>query len=272
MTGPAAGEDRVRLTVDGHVARIVLDVPDRRNAFDGDVAAAVLRCLDVVAADDDIRVLVLSGAGGTFSAGGDLRAMAGLLPAGVDEAEVRRRRDDTRALLRIAEVLRALPAVSIAAVTGVCAGGAMGWACACDLRVAASSARFVPAFGAAAQTGDYGITWTLPRIVGAGRARDLLLVGDHLGAAEAERIGLVTRVYDDDRFEAEVAALADRVAGYAPLALRAIKANLDGAMASTLDAALDAEAMALAQNSNTADAAEAMAAFTEKRPPMFTGR
>lgn len=261
-------DDRVRYELVGSVATLKLDSPGRLNAFDGPMSTVVLRHLESAAADREVRVLVLRGAGGTFSAGGDLKS---ILAAGRGSGSLSDTLD-SRTLLGIAEVLRRMPAVSIAAVQGVCAGGALGWACACDLRVASTSARFVPAFAAAGQTGDYGITWTLPRIAGEGRARDLLFVGDHLDADQAERIGLVTRVHDDDVFDAGVAELSEQLAGRAPLALQGIKSNLEVGGGCTLAETLDTEAATMTKNLHTDDAREAMAAFAEKRPPRFTGR
>jgi 2-(1,2-epoxy-1,2-dihydrophenyl)acetyl-CoA isomerase len=225
----------LRYDVDGSVATMTLDRPDRLNALDTALVEAVLGRLEQTAQDRDVRVLVLTGAGRAFCAGGDLKA-------------------------------------TIAAVNGPCAGAGLSWACAADLRYAAPSAVFTTAFVHAGQSGDYGGTWTLPRIIGSGRARELFLLGDRIDAEEAARIGLVNAVVPQDELLGHVRAIADRIASSAPLAVAAIKGNLNDGERHDLAGLLDRESERFAVNAGTADAVEAARAYAEKRAPRFQGR
>src|SRR5262249_44548615 len=126
---------------------------------------------------------------------------------------------------RVPVLLHEMPAVTIAAVNGACAGAALGWAAACDLRVAAAAGRFNVAFLAVGVAGDMGGPWTLPRIIGAARARELSFLPGKFDAEEALRIGLVSRVFADDRFRDEMRAIVERLAAAAPIAIRTLKRN-----------------------------------------------
>ena len=173
--------ETVRFEVSGPVATITLNRPDRLNAMTEELIGGVLACLEQAAADDAIRAVVLTGAGRGFCAGGDLGAMgefAGARPEEASRAELRR-------LHRTTELLHEMPKVTIAAVNGPCAGAGLSWACACDLRIAAESAVFRTAFLSAGLTGDFGGTWSLTRLVGAGRARHLFFLNEKLSAASA---------------------------------------------------------------------------------------
>jgi 2-(1,2-epoxy-1,2-dihydrophenyl)acetyl-CoA isomerase len=264
----------IRYEVDDHVATLTLDRPERLNAIDLEVVDAVGRSLEQAADDPDVRVLIFTGAGRAFCAGGDLKRIDDAASAdGVwSQAPVDERVAAVRALERTSELLHCMPKVTIAAVNGPCAGAGLSWACAADLRYAASSAVFTTAFVHAGQTGDYGGTWTLPRLVGAGKARELYLLGDRIDAAAAERIGLVSAVVDDAELMARVGAVALRLAAGPPLVLAAIKANLNDGEVLGFGELLDREAERLVRNADSLDAAEAARAFVEKRPPRFVGR
>jgi 2-(1,2-epoxy-1,2-dihydrophenyl)acetyl-CoA isomerase len=183
--------------------------------------------------------------------------------------------EDRVAALRLAtrtsELLHEMPKVTIAAINGACAGAGLAWACAADLRFCAESARFNTAFVNAGLSGDFGGTWTLPRIVGAAKARELYLLAEKFTAEDAERMGLVTRRLPDDQLIPEVHRVAARLAAMAPLALRQVKANLNDAARLPLDQLLDREGERMLRLGATDDAREAAAAFLEKRPPRFTG-
>ena len=159
----------------------------------------------------------------------------------------------------------------IAAVNGVAAGAGASLAFACDLRIAAADARFVLAFGRIGLIPDSGATWLLPRLVGAARAAEMAFVGDPISADEALRIGLVSKVVPADDLLAEARALADRVAAGAPLAVALTKGALERGATIDLDEALEGEAKLQGIAGATADHAEGLAAFREKRAPQFTG-
>ena len=261
--------DALLTGVAGGVVTLTLNRPHRRNAIDADLAAGLLAALRAAAADDSVRCVVLTGAGGHFSVGGDLQAGSGgvAVPTSPDQvaAEIRQAGE-------ISELLAGMPKPTVAAIRGSCAGAGLSLACAADLRVAAAGARFSTAFATAGVSGDFGATWTVPRIVGRGRARELFLLAEKFDAGRALELGLVSQVCADDELDGHVAALAGRLAGMAPLALAALKANLDDAERLALGQHLDAEARRHAETALTDDAGEAAAAFLDKRPPQFTGR
>ncbi|MET0152594.1 MAG: enoyl-CoA hydratase-related protein, partial [Candidatus Binatia bacterium] len=220
--------------------------------------------LAAAAEDHELRVLVLTGAGRAFCPGADLNVIA----SGEGPPEGELRPDHFRAPV----LLHQMPAVTIAAVNGACAGAGLGWACACDFRFAAASARFNVAFLDVGVAGDMGGPWTLPRIVGAARARELYFFPEKFGADEALRIGLVSRVFPDEHLHAEVAAIAGRLAQAAPIALRTLKANFVDAERLDFAGYVALETERHLRMFSTEDTREAFAAKVEKRKPRFVGR
>lgn len=247
------------------VATITLNRPEALNALDGEAKTGLLAALKRAAVDPGVRAVVLTGAGRSFCAGQDLRERLDPAASPLDE-EVRDRYNP------LIWAIRALPQPSIAAVNGAAAGAGVGLALACDLRIAADDARFVLAFGRLGLVPDSGTSWLLPRVVGAGRAAELLLVGDPLDAASAERIGLVNRVVPAAQLLDEAHALAVRLAGGSPLAMALTKQLLADAADATLDDALAAEAEFQGRAGRSPGHAEGLAAFVEKRPPSFPDR
>ena len=256
----------IRVERRGAVATVVLSRPEKRNSIGGPMMVELYEALSTIAADGETRVLVLRGDGADFCPGADVKHYGGS-----DAAPARPAWSTTREF-NVAVLLHEMPAVTIAAVAGACAGAGFGWACACDLRVASSTAKFNTAFLDVGVGGDMGGPWTLPRILGAAKARELYFLPGKFDAVEALRIGLVSRVLESDAFDSEVAALADRLAGAAPLALATMKANFlaDEKMGFSDYIALESEKhMRLFQ---TEDTTEAFKAFVEKRAPVFKGR
>jgi 2-(1,2-epoxy-1,2-dihydrophenyl)acetyl-CoA isomerase len=213
-----------------------------------------------LATDAAVRVVVLTGAGRGFSAGGDVTAMTGGGGGGSEAGEPL----DLRSIMEISELLHGMPAVTIAAVNGPCAGAGLSFACACDLRYAARSALFVSAFLGVGSSGDHGSAWVLTQAVGPAKARELLLLGDRVGADEALRIGLVSAVVDDDALLAHVGGVAERLAGMPPTATRLMKANLDDALTLPLGEYLDRETERFADCSGSDEAIAAAKAFLAK--------
>lgn len=230
--------DTVRFEVSGPVATITLNRPDRLNAMTEELIGGVLVCLEQASADDAIRAVVLTGAGRGFCAGGDLGAMGEFAEPRTEEAS----RAELRRLHRTTELLHEMPKVTIAAVNGPCAGAGLSWACACDLRIAAESAVFRTAFLSAGLTGDFGGTWSLTRLVGAGRARHLFFLNEKLSAASAAAIGLVGEVVADGALMGRVADLASGLAQAPPHVVAGIKQNLNDAQELSLHAMLNTEA------------------------------
>jgi 2-(1,2-epoxy-1,2-dihydrophenyl)acetyl-CoA isomerase len=246
--------------------------PDRLNAIDGDVIQSLIAHLEQLGDDRDVRAVILTGSGRGFCAGGDLNSLRGgsgdspTAPA-AEEEQV----ENMLRLTRASTLLHEMPKVTIAAVNGPCAGAGLSLACAADLRVAAESAIFATAFLGAGQTGDYGATWFLPRLVGTGKARELFMLGERIDAKEAERIGLVNRVVPDADLLPVARAIAEQIAAAAPLTLAALKANLNDADNLGLADLMRQEAVRFTRNRSTRDSGEAVRAFLEKRPPVFEG-
>jgi 2-(1,2-epoxy-1,2-dihydrophenyl)acetyl-CoA isomerase len=257
--------DGLRVEVDGPVATLTLDRPEALNALTVPVKVALREALESIAVDRDVRAVILTGAGRAFCAGQDLaeRDEPDAAPLAV---EVRERYNP------IIRALRSMGQPVIAAVNGVAAGAGASLAFACDLRIASEEARFVLAFGRIGLVPDSGATWFLPRLVGPAKAAELALIGDPVDAAEALRLGLVSRVVPSDQLMDEARALAERLAAGAPLALALTKGALQRSMTIDLDEALEGEAKLQGIAGASADHAEGLAAFREKRPPRFSGR
>jgi 2-(1,2-epoxy-1,2-dihydrophenyl)acetyl-CoA isomerase len=256
--------DGLRVEIDGPVATITIDRPEALNALTVPVKVALREALESLAVDRAVRAVILTGAGRAFCAGQDL-AERDQPDAAPLEVEVRERYNP------IIRALRSMGQPVIAAVNGVAAGAGASLAIACDLRIAAEEARFVLAFGRIGLVPDSGATWFLPRLVGPAKAAELALVGDPIDAAEALRIGLVSRVVPSDQLASEARALAERLAAGAPLALSLTKGALERALTIDLDEALEGEAKLQGIAGASADHAEGLAAFRDKRSPRFSG-
>ena len=246
----------------GPVARLTMNRPDRLNGMTNRMLIETRRALAVAAEDRELRVLVLTGAGKGFCPGADIGNVASAAP---DEPLTV---DD----FRVPVLLHNMSAVTIAAVNGACAGAGLGWALACDFRFAAESARLNVAFLDVGVAGDMGGPWTLSRIVGPARARELYFFPGKFDAAEALRIGLVSRVFPDDRFRSEVDAIVNRLAESAPIALRTLKANFVDAERMDLAGYVGLESERHIAMVRTEDTREAFAAKAAKRKPQFKGR
>jgi 2-(1,2-epoxy-1,2-dihydrophenyl)acetyl-CoA isomerase len=259
---------------DGRVATITLNRPDRMNTMGGDLNERMLEALQRAADDSDVWAVILTGAGRAFCAGGDLGAMRDRQgDAAFLASSPQGRVEHLRRMMRSSQLLREMPKVTIAAINGACAGAGLSWACACDLRYASAGARFNVAFRDAGLSGDFGGTWTLSRIVGPAKARELYLLSPRFDAAEAERIGLVSKTLPDvEQLLAHVRSVADQIAHAAPIAIRGIKANLNDALRLSFSELLDREVERHIAASQTEDHLEAATAFLEKRRPEFKNR
>ena len=261
---PAPAFEWLRFEAAGAVATITLDRPAALNALTVPMKAELLRAFALVARDRGIRAVVLTGAGRAFCAGQDLkeRQATDAAPLAV---ELRERYNP------IIRTMRGLDQPIIAAVNGVAAGAGASLAFACDIRIAAEDASFLLAFGRIGLVPDSGATWFLPRLVGAAKAAEMALLSGPMSALDAERFGLVARVVPSDALLAEANAIAERLAAQAPLALASTKHALDRSWSVDLDRALDEEAYRQGIAGASADHAEGMAGFLEKRPPRFRG-
>jgi 2-(1,2-epoxy-1,2-dihydrophenyl)acetyl-CoA isomerase len=253
--------------IKGGVARLTLNRPDRLNSFNTAMHAEVREALGSLKGSD-ARVVVLTGAGRGFCAGQDLNDRA-VAPGGA-AADLGESVEKNYKPLVLA--LRSLAVPVIAAVNGVAAGAGANIALACDLVIAARSASFVQGFSKLGLVPDSGGTWTLPRLVGNARAMGLALLGDKLSADQAAQWGLIWRAVDDAELSAVVDALATQLAAAPTRGLARTKQALYEGWDRTLEDQLDIERDYQRELGYTADYAEGVAAFTQKRPPQFTGR
>ena len=253
--------------VDGGVARLTLNRPDRLNSFNDAMHAEVRDALSRVKASAGLRVLVLTGAGRGFCAGQDLgdRAVApGSEPVDLGASIERNYKP-------LVLSLRGLPLPVVCAVNGVAAGAGANIALACDIVVAAKSASFVQAFSKIGLIPDSGGTYFLPRLVGSSRAMGLAMLGDKLSAEQAAAWGLIWKCVDDVEFPAAVEALVQQLSTAATRGLAATKQAIYAAGGHTLEAQLDLERDAQRVLGLSADYREGVSAFAAKRQPKFTG-
>lgn len=261
------GTDELLGALDDGVAVLTLNRPAARNALSDRLTPALRRMIRSLGARTDVGVLVITGAGGAFCAGGDIKGMAASSKPRLDETAAvadlqQRQRTLTGALM-------ALRIPTLAALPGPAAGAGLALALACDIRIAARSAFVSTGYARVGLSGDYGINWLLTRLVGTARARELMFTAARVNSATCERIGLVNRVVADDAFETAWRDLALSLASGPRQALAHIKDNLDRALDQDFLSALDHEAELLVRSARTADHREAVRAFIEKRPPNF---
>lgn len=255
---------------------LTLNRPERKNSISPELREELLAAIDEARADDEVRCLVITGAGDAFCSGVDL----GKSKVTGDAARGEERRTDPRlvresmkrGMQRIVTALWELDKPVIASVNGVAAGGGAQLALFCDLVIAAESARFIEIFVRRGLAVDSGGGWILPRLVGLAKAKELVLFGEPISAADAASIGLINAVVPDSELEARTREWAAKLAAGATRAIGLSKTLLNRGLALDLGAFLDEEASAQALNSSTEDFKEGVRAFVEKRAPDFKGR
>ncbi len=249
----------------GAIAKVVMNRPEARNALNLTMRREMLGALDEIEADPTARVVILTGAGGHFCSGGDVKTMKKAHTAAEGRGRVE---------LLNTMVLRLVnfPLPTIAMVDGYAVGAGSNLALCCDLIIASDRAKFGELFCKIGLAVDGGGTWLLPRLVGLARAKELAFTGDVIDAGEAARIGLVNRVVDAAALETTTRALAETIAAGPPLALRLDKQMLNRAASTDLASALEVEALSQGLAIASEDHTEGVAAFFDKRPPKFSGR
>lgn len=270
------GTDDLLAHVDGNVGVITFNRPDRRNALSNSMYPGFDRALTAMTLDPEVRVVMVTGAGGAFCAGGDVKSMNESHRTGVARPGRSTNVDDSVAQLRhsqrtVSLALHQFPKPVVAALPGAAAGAGLSIALAADIRLAAERAVLVTAFANVGASGDFGGSWFLTQLVGTAKAKELYLTSPRLTAAEGRELGMVNQVLPNDGFEAAALAWCQALAERAPIAARLMKENLNRAITCDLATALDAEATNMVRAMSTADHREAAAAFVEKRSPVFTG-
>jgi 2-(1,2-epoxy-1,2-dihydrophenyl)acetyl-CoA isomerase len=254
------------------VLSLTLNQPDKLNALSDQMIAGLLDELGRAAHDAEVRCVVVTGAGRGFCSGGDVSRMSERNEGEGPGVTVEQRMASLRRAEEVSLLLHELPKPTIAALNGAAAGAGLGVALACDLRIAADSARLVTAFARVGFSGDFGGTWLMTRLVGPARAKEFYFLADPIDANQALALGLVNRVVPAASLMAETAALAQRLASGPAIAYGYMKANINAALTTDLRTLLDREAVGQTLTGRTEDHREAVKAFLEKRQPTFKGR
>ena len=250
------------------IATLVMNRPDRLNALNNELAVALNEALGRLAEDESVRVVVITGAGRAFCAGGDLGMIGKGRQSGATQELEPLLRSGMQAVLK----MRVMPQPVIAAVNGAAAGAGMNVALAADIRIAAEEATFGQNFAKVGLFPDFGGTYFLPQLVGPSKAAELFYTGDMIDAKTALSLGIVNRVVPAMRLEAEVKALAEKITQGPPVAIRAVKKTLFGSEKKKLAEALEHEVQEQIRCYLSEDCSEGIRAFFEKRAPRFQGK
>ncbi len=267
------GSEHLTAEVADGVAVITMDRPERRNAMTGDMLSGLALALGDVETADDVRCVVLTGAGGAFCAGGDVKGFAegdGAGGGGTSwDAGVHEQRISHH---KTSGVLYNMPKPTLAAIPGAAAGAGLSLALACDMRIASDNAVLTTAFARVGLAGDYGGTWFLTQLVGPAKAKELYFLPERMDMATALELGIINQMVPEADFEATWQGMAARLASGPPIAYRYMKENINRSITGELGTTLDLESTHHRHTGTTADHKEASQAFVDKREPVFEGR
>jgi enoyl-CoA hydratase/carnithine racemase len=263
--------DKILVSLENRVATITLNRPEARNALSPELSAGLRAAIQWAGEDDEVGALMLTGAGSAFCSGGDVKAMGRRSDSGTPTTVERQFRDLQVRHHGIGGALYAMRKPTIAALPGPAAGAGLALALACDIRIGADNALLTTGYAAIGLSGDYGIAWLLTRVVGASKARQLMLTSERLQAVQALDIGLLNEVVSAETLQPRATEFANRLAQGPTVAYSYIKDNLDEALSINHATAIDREADRLLKARTTQDHKEAVRAFAEKRSPQFTG-
>jgi 2-(1,2-epoxy-1,2-dihydrophenyl)acetyl-CoA isomerase len=267
-------QDLIETFEDG-IATLTMNRPEARNALTGAMQAGLMEAIPRLAADPKVRLVVLTGAGGAFCAGGDVKGFAaansdGRSPLGAGTMETRIH--GLRAGMEMTRWLHEMPKPTLAVIGGPAAGAGLSLALACDLRIAAEDAKLTTAFSKVGLAGDYGGSYFLTHLVGGAKARELYFTADVITGAEALKLGIVNKAVPRAELPEAAAAWARYLAGLPTTAIGYMKRNLNAAEHATLSEVLDSEAQNMVRTMMTDDHKAAAAAFVAKTAPVFQGR
>ncbi len=255
----------IEYSVRDNVAEIKLNRPEKFNSFNREMALLLQSKLDQAAADDQVRAVLITGNGKAFSAGQDIAELTGENAVGIDKIL-------SEHFNPIIKKIRLLRKPVVAAVNGVAAGAGANVALSCDIVVANESASFIQAFSKIGLVPDSGGTWFLPRMIGFAKASALMMTGDRVSATEAEKMGMVFKVFPDETFEHSALEIALNLAKMPTEGLALTKEALNATFENNIEDQLNVEDVLQRQAASTSDYAEGINAFLEKRKPVFTGK
>ena len=260
-----SANDIVLQNLESGLLTITMNRPDRRNALNPDMTLGLVAAARRAAEDQEVRAVLLKGAGGTFCVGGDVKSMAaGRAPVTFEAKMVNLRR-----AMEVSRILHEMSKPVVVQLDGAAAGAGLSIALSCDFRVASQSVKITTAFAKVGLSGDYGGTYFLTQMLGSAKARELYLLSPVLTAQEALALGMVTRVVPDAEIDAAAREFAMSLAQGPSITYGYIKRNINNAERLSLESCFDAEAMHHSRASETADHKEAAKAFVEKRKPVF---
>jgi 2-(1,2-epoxy-1,2-dihydrophenyl)acetyl-CoA isomerase len=265
---PAAAPPVLFESREDSIVTLTMNRPDRLNALNNDLSTALNKTLGRIARDQSVFVVILTGEGRAFCAGGDLAVIGKGRATGNDAELGPILRSGMQAVLKI----RTMPQPVIAAVNGPAAGAGMNLALAADIRVAVEEATFGQNFAKVGLFPDYGGTYFLPRLIGPAKAAEMFYTGEMIDSKTALQLGIVNHVFPADRFQAEVKSLAAKIAAGPQVAIRAVKQTIFARAKNELAAALEREVEHQLNCFHSEDCQEGIRAFMEKRPPSFRGK
>lgn len=264
--------DHLIETFEDGIVTLTMNRPESRNALSGEMLAALSAAAPRLALDPNVRLVVVTGAGGAFCAGGDVKGFVADKGSAGEGPTFDQRVNSLRNGMDFSRWLHEMPKPTLAVIPGAAAGAGLSIALACDVRIASEEAKMTTAFSKIGASGDYGGSYFLSKLVGSARARELYFTADVISGAEAARLGIVNRAVPAADLAAEAAALARRLADLPTVAIGYMKKNLAIAEHGSLSEVMDAEAIHMVRTMATEDHKAASLAFVEKRPPVFRGR
>jgi 2-(1,2-epoxy-1,2-dihydrophenyl)acetyl-CoA isomerase len=264
-------QDLLESTANG-VTTLTMNRPQARNAFTRDMIEALAEALPRLATDPTVRLVVLTGAGDAFCAGGDVKGFAKAAAGAPAVMSFDQKVTDLRARMEVSRWLHEMPKPTLAVIPGPAAGAGLSLALACDLRIAADDAKLTTAFSKVGLSGDFGGSYFLNHLVGAAKARELYFTGEVVRGSEAQKIGLVNRAVPATQLAAAASSWAAELAALPTVAVGYMKRNLNVGLRGSLNDVLDAEAVHMVRTFETDDHKGAAAAFVEKRAPQFSGK
>lgn len=267
--------DHLLETVADGVATLTMNRPEARNALTGEMQAALTEAVNRLALDPDVRVVVLTGTGAAFCAGGDVKGFAADAGRGADGKggpSLEQRSAGLRAGMEVVKRLHDMPKPTLAVIPGPAAGAGLSLALACDLRISTNTAKLTTAFSKVGLAGDYGGSYFLTHLIGAAKTRELYFSADVITGEEALALGIVNKSVPAEELPAAAAAYAKYLAGLPTVAIGYMKRNLNTAAHATLSEVLDTEALHMVRTMMTDDHKAAAQAFVDKRAPVFLGR